>query len=244
MKKLEFMEKNIACLINNVYIAVNYCNMNVITLTKGDKYGMLTVIKEGIKLRLPSGQTNRTADCVCECGNKTNVRLVHLVRGRTISCGCIQRSRNGLSSSPIYKIWKAIKDRCDGKTKDAERYKGRGIKVCKEWENDFMPFYNWAKSNGYKKGLQIDRIDNNGNYSPENCRFVTPKENCNNREMTLYVDYKGEKISLNMLLQKLNYPNKYATVVTRLKRGWDVERALFKKPAKNYSGRNKEDTTN
>lgn len=211
--------------------------MNKISIKTGDKYGRLTIIKEGDRLILPSGQPNRTADCLCECGNKKNVRLSHLVRNRISSCGCIQLTRNGLSGSPIYKIWKAMQERCDGKTKNASTYKGRGIKVCKEWSEDFMSFYDWAKNNGYKKGLQIDRENNKKGYSPDNCRFVTPKLNCNNRENTLYVYYKGKKEALKLLLERLKHPNKYDTVRSRILRGWDIERAIFKKTASNYSSR-------
>lgn len=211
--------------------------MNKIKIKTGEKFGRLTVFDEGERLILPSGQTNRTVDCICECGNKTNVRLLHLVRNRISSCGCITKTRKGLSKTPIYKIWKAMHERCDGKTKNANIYKGRGITVCKDWTDNFIFFYNWAKENGYNKGLQIDRKNNNKGYSPENCRFVTPKINVNNRECTFFVNYKGKKQSLQLLMQKLNYPNKVSTVRSRILRGWDVENAIFKNPATNYSAR-------
>ena len=202
--------------------------MNIIKLKKGDRYGSLTVLKEGVKKYLPSGQSNRTVDCLCVCGNKTNVRLVHLTRGRTISCGCLKNVMNGKSETKIGRLLKGMKSRCAPYHQERHLYFDKGITVCDLWLNDFDSFEKWCKDNGFKKGLYIDRIDGNKGYNPNNCRFVTPKVNANNRSNTLYVNFRGEKISLKLLLERLGHPNNYYTVRSRLKRGWDIEKALYK----------------
>lgn len=118
-----------------------------------------------------------------------------------------------------------IKDRCYNK--NSKRYKdygGRGVAVCSEWKNDFQAFYNWSMNNGYKKGLQIDRIDNNGNYEPDNCRFATAKENANNRRSNRYITVNNITHTLSEWCNILNL--KYKKVTTRLYRGWSIERAL------------------
>jgi len=100
--------------------------------------------------------------------------------------------KHGLRDSNLYRKWDNIKKRCNNKkARYYEYYGGRGIKVCPEWEGDFQAFYDWAIANGYRKGLSIDRIDVNGDYSPSNCRWATPKEQANNRRNTPYITYNG-----------------------------------------------------
>jgi len=119
------------------------------------------------------------------------------------SCGCMRTKHNikhGLTpkhqkQAPIYQIWAGMKARCRDKNHSGyHSYGGRGIKVCKEWDEDFCSFWEWSKKNGYRKGLTIDRIDNDGNYEPDNCRFVTHRENyCNCSRVKLSFE-KAEKI--------------------------------------------------
>jgi len=93
-----------------------------------------------------------------------------------------RRWKHGFSSTKLYKLWKDMRRRCENpKRKRYNRYGGRGIKVCEEWKKDFRPFWEWAMSHGYAEGLQIDRRDNDGDYCPSNCRFVTSLENARNR---------------------------------------------------------------
>ena len=194
-----------------------------------EKYNMLTVIKEVKPLRLPSGQTNKAFLCKCDCGNEKIIRKVHLVRGKIKSCGCKNRTKNGLSTHPLYKILQAIKLRTNGHYNDV--YKIKQIKLCNEW-NDFFNFYNWAINAGYKKGLQIDRINSNANYEPSNCRFVTPKQNCNNRENTFFVNYENKNIAFTELIEIKKLQKHEHTIRGRIKRNWSIEKA-FNTPIRN-----------
>lgn len=96
--------------------------------------------------------------------------------------------------------------------------------MCDEWKDDFMSFYNWAVNNGYKEGLQIDRIDNDGNYEPSNCRYVTAKENCNNRRNNRYVTINNTTHTLIEWCEILGF--NYSTIKSRLRRGWDIKKSL------------------
>ena len=187
---------------------------------------MLTVINEAEKHILPSGQKIRIIICQCDCGKKKNVALLHLVRKRIVSCGCKFKTKNSLSGTRIYRVWKAINERCDGKYDKTSIYVKKNISVCNEWKNSFDSFYNWAVINKYEKGLQIDRIDNNWNYSPENCRVVVPKINTSNRDTTIFVVYGGIKIAFTILMDNLGRSKDISSVRARINRGWNAQKAI------------------
>jgi len=148
----------------------------------GQRYGRLIVIGEAEKL---PGNKNTRWLCRCDCGNTTKVFTSHLASGAIISCGCYgaeRRTKHGLRRHRLYNIWDNMKRRCSNpQTTPYDWYGGRGIMVCQEWQENFQAFYDWAMANGYEEGLEIDRINNDGNYEPGNCRWVTHQTNCQNR---------------------------------------------------------------
>lgn len=214
-----------------------------IELSNGQNFGKLTVLNEAPPYRLPSGQTNRAYLCQCECGNQNVVRVMHLIRGRIKSCGCIAKTRNGESKTRLFKSWTSMLERATSDTYvHFNRYKLRGISVCDEWKN-FEVFKNWALSNGYADNLQLDRIDNNGNYEPSNCRFVTNQQNANNRETTFFVFYNGKNWPIMDLFRHLSIPKKnQQTIRQRILRGWNHQDA-FDKPIRNGNYKTKTNIT-
>lgn len=133
--------------------------------------------------------------CRCECGEVVVVRRDRLISGHTTSCGCYatdvnkeRMTKHGLSTTRLYSIWRGMRQRC--RDTKYERYGGKGIQVCDEWD-DFREFYNWAIHNGYEPNLSIDRIDNDGDYCPENCRWVDNIVQGNNKCTNRYIEYNG-----------------------------------------------------
>lgn len=154
---------------------------------KGQRFGRLVVIEEAGR----SQNGGVLWKCRCDCGNETVASSANLLSGRSTSCGCFHRERvtkHGMSRNPLYRVWSDMMKRTGvyRGADDAMRrdYIGRGISVCEEWRS-FDNFCEWSSKHGYAKGLQIDRIDNDRGYEPGNCRWVTSKQNTNNRRCTL-----------------------------------------------------------
>lgn len=174
----------------------------------------------------------RKVPCMCDCGADHTVRVDHLLDGSTSSCGCeqprrigIARTKHGEWTTKLWGHWSAMRRRCNtASTGNYAQYGGRGIVVCDEWK-DYLAFRDWALANGYDDSLSLDRIDVNGDYCPENCRWVTTKEQALNRRNTVYVDFRGERVSLAKLAEDYGVDKDlvYSRVVVN---GWDVERAL------------------
>ena len=155
---------------------------------EGKKFNRLKVIKE-----VDTGKEGVYWLCRCDCGNEKVIRGVNIRKGRSKSCGCLRVeglnarsyrhgfSRRDATTERIYSIWSNMKDRClNDSNKEFHRYGGRGIAVCDEWKGSYENFRAWALSNNYNDNLQIDRINNDGGYSPSNCRFVTAVDNVRN----------------------------------------------------------------
>ncbi len=146
----------------------------------GKKFGKLTVIKRAENDK----RGNARWLCKCDCGNEIITLGYPLTKGITKACGCLKgnKNRHGFYKHRLYHIWSNICQRCSNPHNIGYKiYGARGITVCNEWKNDFMNFYNWSMENGYRDDLTIDRINVNGNYEPNNCRWVDYKSQARNR---------------------------------------------------------------
>lgn len=171
-------------------------------------------------------------NCICDCGKHTIVASGDLKSGSSKSCGCLTKeviiSRNtkhGDKHSKLYNVWGAIKARCCNITNKAyPNYGGRGIDICDEWL-EFQAFKDWAMNNGYDKGLSIDRINNDGNYEPNNCRWTTRKVQTNNTRRNNRFEYNGESKTISELAEISGL--KYRVLHDRLVRyKMDIQRAM------------------
>lgn len=146
--------------------------------------------------------------CQCPyCGNVIDIRFDHYKTRKNDDCGCLKHNDavNG-KHNKLYDVHQAMKQRCLNKNqKYYYRYGGRGITICDEWL-DYKTFKQWAIDNGYKDGLDLDRINNNGNYEPSNCRWVKHEDNCNNRCNTIVINYKGKEYTITSLAKKFDLP--------------------------------------
>ena len=140
------------------------------------------------------------------------------------------KQKHGMSRHPLYNILNAMHQRCENPKNQAyERYGGRGIAVCEEWNIDHPEvFISWAIANGWQKGLEIDRIDNNKGYSPENCRLVTSKENSRNRRSNCKVIINGEEMLLCEAIEKYAVVTEKQFELRYYHQKWPLEKALFK----------------
>ena len=154
----------------------------------GKKFGRLFIVS------LASKKPEYRYVCACDCGNITTVYGKNLRNGHHITCGCRQ-PRHNMSGTPIYKVWVSMNGRC----RSHKNYSGRGITVCDEWRKSFPAFAKWALANGYRKGLDIDRRNNDGNYEPGNCRWITRQQNLCNTRRSLLVEHEGKIVTIKEL---------------------------------------------
>lgn len=197
------------------------------------KFGRLTPMK---CIGVVNGRM--TWECLCDCGNTVNVIQKHLSSGNTKSCGCMQRDSvssvrktHGKSKSRLYKLYSGIKKRCKNKNdKTYKWYGAKGVKICKEWDEDFFEFEKWMLDNGYDESLPrgvqtIDRIDSNGNYSPDNCRLITIEEQQRNRDDNVFYEFNGEKHLICEWSEILGID--YSILKSRVgDYGWTIKEAL------------------
>lgn len=193
----------------------------------GQKKNMLTVI--GIADKSPADKRWKII-CRCECGNTATITPDQFNRGVIKSCGCLRcrpgSKADGKAKHPLYGTWNQMMGRCyRPKNIHYDRYGGRGIKVCQEW-HDFWKFVRWSDSvGGRPRGAEIDRIDNDGDYCPENCRWVSRKQQMNNTSYNVKITYNGQTKTLKEWSEELEIP--YTAICHRYQRGWSVERMLI-----------------
>lgn len=206
----------------------------------GQRFGRL-VVTECL------GQQEKTGrrilwKCKCDCGNEIVARSDCLRRGVTKSCGCYSRDVHSEqlkkqavthkgSNDRLYRIWSGMRSRCGNETHSSyHNYGARGIMVCEEWEHSYPAFKKWAIENGYDENAKrgdctLDRIDVNGNYCPENCRFISNAEQCNNTRRNHLVTLNGETKTFTQWLNEIGIER--STVYGRIDRGWPIYEAFF-----------------
>lgn len=201
----------------------------------GQKFGRWTVIRRGENHIKPNGKSEVCWWCICDCTPDKEYLVMgqSLRNGASQSCGCLHNEKqkinnltHGLSKNRIYKIWVGMKQRCTNVNYTGYNdYGGRGINICDDWLNSFYNFYCWAINNGYNNKLTLDRIDVNGNYCPENCRWTTNIQQQNNKRNTHWIEYNNEVHSLAEWSKIYNIPyKKLCNRITHLH--WDFEKAI------------------
>lgn len=197
----------------------------------GDKFGRLTVVKYCGKNK----HQHNVWECVCECGNRKVVTTSALNSGAVKSCGCMWEEnkkaiktrvvkKHGMVDTQEYHAWNGMRQRCYNKNSPKyKNYGARGIKVCDRWLHSFENFY--ADMGKCPDGFSLDRIDVNGDYTPENCRWADDVTQCNNRQFNFKVTFNGITETLRYWSEKTGI-NKSALYLRIHRRGWDVEKAL------------------
>lgn len=202
----------------------------------GKHFNRITAISPAPDRVLKNGRHLTMWNCVCECGNTLVMRSSDLKSGKVISCGCYRvqntakvhtthGATKGGRNDRLYNIWAKMRGRCHNeRLKEYKHYGGRGITVCKEWGESYQTFEQWALSNGYKQGLSIDRIDVNGNYCPENCRWATAIQQTNNTRKNKYIEAFGKKKTLAEWAREIKIP--YGKLYYKLSHGITVEQVV------------------
>lgn len=198
------------------------------------KFGRLLVLKE---VDTPENKKKKNLYwlCLCDCGNKKVICSKYLMTNNVLSCGCLQKenkTKHGMCGSSIYKKWIRMLGRCRNKNNFKYKdYGGRGVNVCEDWHK----FENFYRDMGEcPVGLSIDRIDNNGDYCKENCRWASMKEQNRNKRKTIFITYNGETKCLGEWAEIKGI--KYITLFKRIKRNWTTEK-IFDKVKNNKKNR-------
>lgn len=190
----------------------------------GHTYGDLTVISRAPDYIADNGRHYVQYNCLCSICGDVHIKRSDCLKNK-FKCKCTlqpKRMTHGKCSTKLYHIWYGIKQRCYYENSVSYKYYGaRGIKVCQEWLDNFDTFYQWSIANGYHSGLQIDRIDVNGNYEPTNCRWISRFTNANNKGNNVLFDYNDTTKSAKEWARYFGV--NYKTVMTRLRRGWSFD---------------------
>lgn len=198
----------------------------------GRVFGRWTVVS-----RAGSYKRESTWNLVCICGNTKVLRAGMLKNGKSKSCGClnlemiVERNKShGLTGHQVFNKWQSMQGRCyNPRNEKYHRYGGRGITVCQEWRDDFQVFYDWSMANGWSPELTIDRINNDGNYEPSNCRWTTLEVQSNNKSTTVMVNIYGQTMPLQLAMKQYGACDP-SLASSRIKKGWDHEKAITTPP--------------
>lgn len=208
----------------------------------GERFGMLLVVDKAYLRTSPNGKTDMLWHCKCDCGNEKDVLERSLIYAGTKSCGCLQRQhiqelrrRHGETGTRLYQAWENMRARCNRKSsREYENYGGRGIRVCDEWQNNYESFRDWALDNGYSDNLTLDRKNVNGNYCPENCRWISNQLQQYNKRTNRNISFNGKTQTITQWAKEYKIPVK--TLQGRLdKSKWSIEKALTTPVTKNKS---------
>ena len=203
-------------------------------LVEGIRFGRL-VIEAGPYCKHPGQNRCCYSSCRCDCGNTHEVRCGNLRSGAVTPCGCKHLDRiteHNESRTPLYRTWERIIQRCHNpRHKKFGDYGGRGITVCEEWRASYQTFRDWSLLNDYREDLEIDRRDNDGPYSPNNCRWTTRHTQVRNTRQTRNLTAFGETKCMVDWLADPRCQVKSHALRYRLKRGWPIEVALITPPA-------------
>ena len=235
------MTKDLAVLAREKYIDdINKVKRLPINKSKditGKRFGRLIAL-----FKTENNKRNKAMwVCSCDCGKYVIEQASTLLYGKVNSCGCLQKEwyanrseqtgekshlyKHGMCHTRINSIYRKIKQRCLNKNDSAyNHYGGRGIKICKEWEDSFEAFCDWSFRNGYAKNLTIDRIDNDGDYSPDNCRWVDMKTQQNNRGNNTIIEINGIRKTVAEWCDE--YETNYKLAYKRIRNGWNPVDAL------------------
>ncbi len=203
-------------------------------INPGDKFGRLTIIREDL-----SRIKHRYVECRCDCGKVKTTSFYPIKLGIVVSCGCYHkemigdlRRSHGYTGTRLYNTWKNIKARClYPNSRRYNDYGGRGISICKEWELSFVNFKNWALNNGYTDKLSIERKNNNENYCPDNCEWITNATQQLNRRDNRNISFKGETKTLSEWAKEIGMC--YKTLEKRLNT-WPIEKAMITPVSKKH----------
>lgn len=208
--------------------------MNKRSNLEGQKFNRLLVLR-----KIDTGKKMTYYECLCDCGNRHVANGAMIKSGHIKSCGCLQREitserlkAHGFSKTRLYRVWQGMINRCRNPKHDYySSYGGRGIEVCNEWKNDFLTFRKWSLENGYDENAKfsectIDRIDNNGNYEPSNCRWISSREQSINKRTTIMIEIDGETKPLIVWAEEFGLNP--TTLKSRLKRGLVTKEDLSK----------------
>lgn len=200
------------------------------SVVHGSVFGRLTVSGVPFYMTERNGHTRQFVVCICDCGAYDIAQCSSLINKTKKSCGCLRLDtfvKHGLSKTKLYYVWNAMLHRCyRPRNTHFAHYGARGISVCDEWRFSFTSFFDWSCISGYREGLSIDRIDNNGNYEPSNCRWITMAQQCLNKRDNRLLTAFGETKPVSQWALDERCVVGENTLRGRLRRGFSPEESI------------------